>query len=103
MKLPRILYFINGIAPSEKDLAEAEKIQGVVSFRNAKHVSEDSGVETCDGVAGAAPASYSSFPTAQEAVQAYVASVDSLRNKVGDSKAPKKGSIDSGVFVPGKV
>lgn len=53
----KILYFINGAIPTEKEREEAEKLGAV--FRNARFAEHDF-VEQCDEVAGAVPDAYKS-------------------------------------------
>ncbi|QJD54508.1 hypothetical protein [Sphingomonas phage Kharn] len=54
----RTLFFINGVAPTDEQLAEAEAIPGVVCFRNAIKFREEDALEDFDGVAGVVPEKY---------------------------------------------
>ena len=57
MKPLKILFFTNGPAPTAEQLAEANKLNGNICFRNAKYVpAEPHALEDCDGVAGDVPA-----------------------------------------------
>ncbi len=67
MKQPKILFFINGPVPSEKDYEEAAEIGVAVSYRNTLFVGGVA-AEPCDGVAGDVPKEYKKFPTAKQAV-----------------------------------
>ncbi len=60
--MKKILYFIKGPVPSEKETAEA-KLLGAV-FRNASATGPSDSVETCDAVAGAVPEAYAGYPKA---------------------------------------
>lgn len=54
----KVLFFINGFAPSDEEREIAEKIKGVVVFRNAQFDPGEGAMEECAGVAGCAPARY---------------------------------------------
>lgn len=69
MKKAKILFFVNGFAPSAEDYALASKMNANVSFRNGQAVAVG-GLEDCDGVAGAVPPAYKSKPSAEEAIKA---------------------------------
>ena len=56
--MKKILFFVNGFAPTGEDMKQAAKIDGQVLFRNVELFDEHAPIETCDGVAGAAPAVY---------------------------------------------
>lgn len=86
MKAPKILFFVDGMAPSAEDMAAASEINGQVVFRNARAVPSEGALETCDGVAGKVPPQYSKLPTAEQATKAHAAKVKAL--KKGDSPAP---------------
>lgn len=91
MKPAKILYFINGPLPSEKDRKEAENIKGTVHFRNAQHVpDEPHALEICDGVAGCVPKLYEkAFPDYKEALKKKAAEFKQLSDKVGDEEPPQ--------------
>lgn len=91
LKLPRILFFINGTVPTDEDLAAASEIKANVVFRNATAVpTEEHSLETCDGVAGAVPEIYANrFPVAGEAVAKADAEFNQLKERVGDDAPPK--------------
>lgn len=57
IKMPRILYFIEGAVPSPKDFVESMKYGTNVVFRDATKIGEEM-LEACDGCAGAIPAKY---------------------------------------------
>lgn len=59
--MKKILYFINGPVPTEKERLEAESMGAI--FRNARANSGDY-VETCDAVAGSVPDAYKEIPVA---------------------------------------
>ena len=92
MKPLKILFFTNGPAPTAEQLAEANKLNGNICFRNAKYVpAEPHGLEDCDGVAGDVPAIYSAeYPDAVSAIEARDEKIAELSASVGDSPAPRK-------------
>ena len=92
MKPLKILFFTNGPAPTAEQLAEANKLNGQICFRNAKYVpAEPHGLEDCDGVAGDVPAIYSAeYPDAVSAIEAREEKIAELSASVGDSPAPRK-------------
>lgn len=90
MKQARILFFVDGPAPSADDFAEAEALSANVVFRNARAVSDDpQSLEICDGVAGQVPRLYAEkYPDAEEAISAFAAELAALSRSVGDEPAP---------------
>ena len=92
MKPLKILFFTNGPAPTAEQLAEANKLNGNICFRNAKYVpAEPHGLEDCDGVAGDVPDIYSAkYPDAVSAIEAREEKIAELSASVGDSPAPRK-------------
>lgn len=56
--MKKILYFVDGNAPSPEDIQNAASIEGDVLYRNAQIFSEESLLEECDGVAGNVPEPY---------------------------------------------
>lgn len=92
IKALKILFFVNGPAPTAEQIVEAEALPTNVSFRNALAVpAENHALEECDGVAGEVPAIYAArFPDAQSAIEARAAKIAALSAKVGDEKAPVK-------------
>lgn len=92
MKPAKILFFVDGPAPSPEDYAAAAEMSATVNFRNARAVpSEPHALEICDGVAGAVPPLYAErFPTAEEAIAKKADELKALSSKVGDTPAPKK-------------
>ena len=92
MKPLKILFFTNGPAPTAEQLAEANKLNGHICFRNAKYVpAEPHALEDCDGVAGDVPAIYSAeYPDAVSAIEAREEKIAELSASVGDSHAPRK-------------
>ena len=95
LKLPRILFFIDGVMPTEQDRKDAESLSANVSFRNARAVpDEQHSLEMCDGVSGKVPKLYAErFPIAQVAIAESDAALEKLSKKVGDVKAPTKTQI----------
>lgn len=91
MKALKLLFFVNGPAPTAEQIVEAEALSGNVAFRNALAVpAENHALEDCDGVAGEVPAIYSAkYPTAEDAIEARAAKIAALSAKVGDEPAPK--------------
>ena len=63
-KSPKVLYFIHGAVPSEKELADAKLYGNNVAYRNAQFATSGAAPEPCDGVAGAVPEAYASCPKA---------------------------------------
>lgn len=88
MKLPKILFFVTGMAPTPEDIANAGEIKAHVCYRNALAVPAEGALEACDGVAGAVPAPYAGLPTSDEAVKAYAAKLKALKTKIPESPAP---------------
>lgn len=71
---PRILFFINGVAPTLDEQLAADRLAPCrVAFRNARFVSETGALEACDGVFGdAAPKRYKeAYKPAKEAIDAF--------------------------------
>lgn len=106
LKIPVILYFINGPLPSEGDKAAAEKYDGKakVVYRNAYHVQDTDALEKADGVAGAVPPRYKEvYKNAEESIKEYESDKKKLTDKVGDEAAPKpkvtnvESSVETGV------
>ena len=91
MKPAKILFFVDGPAPTPEDFAEASELNGTVVFRNARAVpSEAHSLEICDGVAGKVPPIYAEkYPEAAEAIKKKAAELKELTSKVGDAPAPK--------------
>ena len=90
MKPAKILYFVDGVAPTPEDYEAASKLTAQVVFRNARAVPSEGALEECDGVAGKVPPTYAeAYPEADEAVKAHAAKLAALAKKVGDSPAPK--------------
>lgn len=102
MKPAKILYFVDGHAPTPDDFTAAAELTATVVFRNARAVpSEPHSLEICDGVAGKVPEIYAKkFPTAEEAIKAKAAELKKLTEKVGDSKAPKASGKKEGEQKP---
>lgn len=88
MKAPKILYFVDGMAPTSEDMQKAADIKGQVCFRNARAVPSEGSLEKCDGVAGKVPATYRNMPTAEQAIRSHVEKLKAIASKVGDSPAP---------------
>ena len=57
-KVYKTLFFINGVAPTEEQQAEADEMRGQVCFRNAHMIREDAALEDFDAVAGEVPPQY---------------------------------------------
>jgi len=91
MKPAKILYFVDGSAPTPEDFQAAAELNATVVFRNARAVpSEAHSLEICDGVAGKVPPIYAEkYPDADEAISKKAAELKALTSKVGDSPAPK--------------
>ena len=89
MKPAKILFFVDGVAPTPEDYEAASKLTAQVVFRNARAVPPEGALEECDGVAGHVPAPYAELPTAEEAIEAHAAKLAALADKVGDAPAPK--------------
>ena len=89
MKPAKILFFVDGVAPTPEDYEAASKLTAQVVFRNARAVPFEGTLEECDGVAGCVPGPYAELPTAEEAITAHAAKLAALAKKVGDSPAPK--------------
>ena len=89
MKPAKILFFVDGVAPTPEDYEAASKLTAQVVFRNARAVPSEGTLEECDGVAGCIPGPYGELPTAEEAIKARAAKLAALAKKVGDAPAPK--------------
>ena len=90
MKPAKILFFVDGVAPTPEDYEAASKLTAQVVFRNARAVPPEGALEECDGVAGKVPPTYAeAYPEADEAIKAHAAKLAKLAKKVGDSPAPK--------------
>lgn len=89
MKPAKILFFVDGVAPTPEDYEAASKLTAQVVFRNARAVPSEGALEECDGVAGCVPGPYGELPTAEEAIKAHAAKLAALAKKVGDAPAPK--------------
>lgn len=102
MKPAKILFFVDGPAPTPEDFAAAAELKANVVFRNARAVpSEPHSLEICDGVAGKVPTIYAEkYATADEAISAKAAELKALTSKVGDSPAPKAKGGKTGQQAP---
>ena len=89
MKPAKILFFVDGVAPTPEDYEAASKLTAQVVFRNARAVPSEGALEECDGVAGKVPPTYAELPEAEEAIKAHAAKLAKLAKLVGDSPAPK--------------
>jgi len=91
MKPAKILFFVDGNAPTPEDFAAAAELNAQVMFRNARAVpSEPHSLEICDGVTGKVPKLYAdAYPEAGEAIKKKAAELKALTSKVGDAHAPK--------------
>jgi len=91
MKLCKILFFVDGFAPTSQDMLEASEMKANVMFRNAQVVPAEGSLEQCDGVAGCVPPSYAAkFPKADEAIEKMQKEIKKAAEKMGDVKPPKK-------------
>ncbi|WBF76991.1 hypothetical protein PSV3_00290 [Septimatrevirus PSV34] len=81
MKPAKILFFVDGNAPTPEDFAAAAELNAQVMFRNARAVpSEPHSLEICDGVAGKVPKLYAdAYPEAGEAIKKKAAELKALR------------------------
>lgn len=95
MKPAKILYFVDGVAPSADDMIAAAAINGQVCFRNARAIVSEGALEECDGVAGKVPPTYAKLPTAEQAVEKRAKAIAAKAAKVGDSPAPVPPSVPS--------
>jgi len=69
MKKQRVLYFVNGYAPTKEEFDAAMALPFQVCFRNAQMVSADHTVEPADAVGGAIPRAYKDMPTIDELLE----------------------------------
>lgn len=88
IKQPKILYFVNGSAPSAADQLAVIELGVSVFYRNARFVGADEKPEPCDGVAGHVPAAYADIPSAEDAMTAYKAALEEQRERLGETAAP---------------
>lgn len=56
--MKRILFFVDGFAPTGEDMKQAAKLNAQVLFRNVQLFNESEPLEDCDGVAGLVPTLY---------------------------------------------
>lgn len=56
--MKKILYFVDGLAPTPEDVKKAGKIEGVVLYRNTQTFDPSDFLEACDAVAGNPPQAY---------------------------------------------
>lgn len=90
MKRAKILFFVDGMAPTAADFAEASEMAAQICFRNARAVSADSTVEACDGVAGCVPPLYAELPAAADAIKAFSDAAKAEAAKLGEKPAPAR-------------
>lgn len=70
MKMPKILFFIEGMAPTPDEQAAALEI-GIVAMRNRSAIYPDTNPELCDAVAGEnIPEQYANKPVVKTLGQA---------------------------------
>lgn len=98
-KLAKILYFVQGPAPTAEDFKTAYDIRANVVFRNATAVSDCESLEICHGVAGHIPEIYKHLPSAEEAIEAFEKGI--AAKVKGDTTPPElpkqtKGSENKG-------
>lgn len=89
MKVPKILFFVDGMAPTAVDVEAASEINAHVVFRNARAVPADGSLEACDGVAGKVPAPYSKLPTAAQAIKTHAVKVREMNATANNDAAGK--------------
>lgn len=90
IKKTKVIYFIDGPAPTEADHAAVERIakyRSHIVFRNAQHIVKGEALEQCDLVAGAVPSLYANFPHAEE-------------NKGDQVPVPAPGAVSTEVTAP---
>ena len=99
MSYPRILFFIAGTAPTLQQQLEADALAPCrVSYRNTNFISKGTNLEACDGYYGAdTPKAYKDeYPTAEEAVKAFVAKRDAdYKAKQDKVKAQKQAKAET--------
>lgn len=77
MKMPKILFFIAGMAPTAEETETALEI-GAVAFRNRSLISDSDNPEKADAVAGEViPAPYKDYPV----VKSLAAAINIIREK----------------------
>lgn len=85
----QILFFVDGMTPTNEDIIAASGMNAHVMFRNARAVPAEGCLEVCDGVAGKVPPRYAAkYPTAEAAIEARAKKIAELSAKTGDSPAP---------------
>ena len=57
-RVPRTLFFINGVSPTDEEQAEADEVKGIVCFRNVLKYRPEDAIEDFDAVAGNVPENY---------------------------------------------
>lgn len=88
-KLAKVLYFVNGPAPTAEDFETAYNLRANVVFRNATAVSDSESLEICHGVTGSVPKIYNHLPNAEEAIEAFEKGIAA---KVKGDDAPPEAS-----------
>lgn len=102
-KAPKIIYFINGAAPSAADQLAVLDLGVSVQFRNARFVAADERPEPCDGVAGHVPDAYAKIPKAEDALKAYRENLEKLRTQLGETAAPAPQGAKKGAKATGQT
>lgn len=100
----KVLYFINGMAPTLKQRDEVLQFGPHVAFRNAQHIDVDGCLEQCDAVAGPMiPARYAAaYPQACSIIDFYAGKLEKLPEAPSEAldPAPDSGAGDPATFDP---
>lgn len=89
----KVLYFVNGFAPSINQIKEAEESGVRVVFRNGYGLGADHSPEECSAVMGEVPQAYADCPTVGEYLDEKIVEVQAVvkkTRKITGSKKPKK-------------
>lgn len=94
----KIIYFIDGFAPSEDEKLEAMSFGIKTVFRNSQYIVDGETLEHCDAVAGTfIPDSYAHLPRADELVEGLRSKMDAAAARMKElrtasaSDAPPQG------------
>lgn len=91
MKPVKVLYFVDGIAPTADQIVEANSLAAHVCFRNARAIPAEGALEECDGVTGVVPQRYADkYPSAEKAIEARAEALAKLAAKAGDESPASK-------------
>lgn len=86
MSKVKIIYFIDGFAPTADEELHAQSFGVKTVFRNVQYVG-DVPDEECDGVAGLVPPAYKDYPKAEDLVDEIAAKADAAKKRLAERVA----------------